>query len=138
MKSEKRHFAYSPLYGGTSVPATKTINDLGEVAMPYYKGTYREYNPVAEQSFFGNGDTIVAFVRKNTCSNFQMRDFSLELDEIGDMALSYHSSKFNNNGGLMFTRDELQRLVNAMDVEDELHIVIPDNGYDLDNEDEEE
>lgn len=123
MKHEIMHRAYKPTIGGLAVPKDRLINDLGDRAVDYI-GSYSEYNPI------GYSDGMAVVVRKETCTHYPQRPFKLPGFELED-GLSYHSSEFNNNLGIKFSKQDLLRIANAMDETDELHIMIPDS-IDLD------
>ena len=125
MKKEKFHWAFKPTIGGAGVPHTKMINDLGEHAV-HYVGTFAEYNPVAIGSVHINRSmNIVAVVKKSRSTILPQRDFSARGFLIEDYG-GYHSDDFNCNGGIIFTKQNLLQLANAMDETDTLLITVPD------------
>ena len=125
MDYEKRHYAYRPTIGGSSVLASKLINDLKEQAVNYI-GTFKEYNPI------GYVDGIAVIVRKqNTKSVNQQKDFILPGFEL-KRGMGYHGSDFNNNKAINFSKQDLLRIANAMDDTDDLWISVPDYGVDTD------
>lgn len=119
MKYEKRHHAYKPTLGGSSVPSDSLINDLGKRAIDYI-GTFSEYNPI------GYSNRMAVIVRKNNCTHYPQRDFKLKGFQLKS-GMGYHSEKFNNNYGIKFSKEDLLRIAHTMDETDELHVMIPDS-----------
>lgn len=119
MKYEKRHRAYSPTIGGLSVPSESMINDLKERAA-HYIGSYSEFNPI------GFKDKLAIVVRKQTCTHYPQKDFKLPGFKLKS-GMGYHGSEFNNNYGVKFSKQDLLRIANEMDITDELHVMIPDS-----------
>jgi hypothetical protein len=124
MEYEKKHYAYRPTIGGSSVSTDKLINDLKEKAI-YYIGTFREYNPIGYQ------DGIAAIVRKETTKSVnQQKDFNLPGFKL-KRGMGYHGTDFNNNKAISFSKQDLLRIANAMDDTDDLWISVPDYGVDV-------
>jgi len=121
MKYELRHYAYKPTVGGKSVPANKTINDLGEDAVNYI-GTFSKWNPIGHQ------DGIFVTVKKQTDSIYPKSNLKLS-----GFKLKHSGSYTNINQGVKFTKQDLLAIAHAMDHDDELHILIPtSDNYDTD------
>ena len=108
------HRSYHPNLGGKAIPSNQLINKLGKDNFNYI-GTFSEYNPI------GLVDRLAVYVRKNTCTmnyqtNFTLRGFKLK------SGLNYHGEDFSNNSAIKFSKQDLLRIANEMDTEDELHI----------------
>jgi len=122
---EKKHFAYRPTIGGSSIPADRLINDLNERAI-YYIGTFSEYYPI-HRTTTGFGTNMCMVIDKRWSDNptfkhdIKLKGFS------PDKATGYHSQDFNNNGGIRLSKQDLLQLANAMDEDDVIHITAPDS-----------
>lgn len=113
MDYEKRHVAFKPTLGGHSISADKTINELGKDAI-HYIGTYSEYNPI------GLVDNMLVFVKKyqsiHPKTDFKLHGFKLSGGE--------HTCGGNVtiNNSVSFSKQDLLRIANAMDVDDKLMV----------------
>jgi hypothetical protein len=119
----KKHVAYRPTVGGSSIPADKMINDLKDKAV-HYIGTYSEYNPIG-LTYTGFPHARMAAVVRKHMDIHPKTDLKLPGFNINEHGGGYHGSDFNANGIMRFTKQQLQQLVAAMDTTDELCISVP-------------
>jgi hypothetical protein len=118
----KKHYAYNPATGGLSIPAKKTINELGDM-MVHYKGTYDTTNIIHVKDGLHK---IVVLVEKTSTPLHPQREFNvpeLNINSSGRRA----GGKINTNEGVCFTKQQLLIIANAMDNEDVLEILITEN-----------
>lgn len=120
MKYEKRHYAYSPTLGGSSIPADRLINELESQDVNYI-GTFSKFNPIG----YEDGLSVVV-VKDFGASINQQKDFKLDGFRL-KRGLSYHGSNFNNNNSISFSKQDLLRIANEMDDTNELWISNPDS-----------
>ena len=118
MKYEKRYW-YIREHGGL----VSTLMPKEGLA---YIGYTSEYNPLAGTTTHFNTPLCLVLRRE---INYKTK--KVELVKIPgfrpETAGGYHSDYFNNNGGFILSKKELQEIANVMEEEDKLYIIAPDS-----------
>lgn len=121
MKYERRHYAYTPIKGGTSVPDSRLINDLdtedSKMAI-HYIGTFSEYNPI---HYKRNVEGLLASaVVKSSTSLFCQKEFNCHGQSVKNNAPMAEPGHCNLS--LSLNKQELLLIANAMDDSDVFNV----------------
>jgi hypothetical protein len=120
MEYNVMHRAYTPSKGGRSVPKSRVINDLEDMAI-FYIGTFSEYYPLDVKN------NLVTYIRKDWTKQAQYYQKHIVLKGLElTQACSQCGGNVSNSNGVSFTKQDLFRISNAMDETDTLNVILAD------------